>query len=96
MKADGGPAFPVFESYEPDAMRTPGIQYLGMTLRDWFAGKAREGDIELHMEQENLQRYREHGNNESGVPLYLPCTREEAKFLYADAMLEAREVEDHE
>jgi hypothetical protein len=42
-KHNGGPAFPckilVNQSSDPLATRQP-VRYTGMTLRDWFAGKA--------------------------------------------------------
>ena len=96
MKNDGGPAFPLVVPEHWPPMRDGCLGYSGMSLRDWFAGMAREEDIELHQEHENLLRYREYGNNESGTPLYPPCTRQRAKFLYADAMLKAREVGDED
>ena len=38
---DGGPAFPVADSHHPNGQ----VQYgdNGMSLRDWFAGKALQG-----------------------------------------------------
>ena len=51
---DGGPAFPRPASeYEPNGMRTDGkiaaVPFTGMTLRDYFAGKAMEGIIKSAM-----------------------------------------------
>jgi hypothetical protein len=47
-----------------------------MSLRDWLAGQASEEDISEH------RRNWPHGTSQP--------TREEAKYLYADAMLAAR------
>ena len=46
----------------------------GMTLRDWFATHATDGDIM------NILKWTE-------------CTRQKARYIHADAMLKAREVE---
>ena len=66
---DGGMAFP----------RGPGPASDGMSLRDWFAGHASEGDIASHR-----------GVGPGSKPIY---SREMAKYRYADAMLAAREKE---
>jgi hypothetical protein len=50
-----------------------------MSLRDWFAGKATEKDIDAHL-------YVYAGAHST----LLPATREAAKYRYADAMLAAR------
>ena len=72
---DGGPAFP--ETRWDDKTRQE-VQWCGMTLRMWIAVHASEEDIRRHEER------------------MAPCrictyTREEARFRYADAMLEASE-----
>ena len=74
-KNDGGPAFPYV-----DATAGP---WPGMSLRDWFAGMATEGDIKHH---------RGPSYSQGGAAAY-NHTREEARYLHADAMLEARENE---
>lgn len=53
------------------------VYHAGMTLRDYFAARAGEEDISYYREF----KY--------GLP---SCTREQAKYRYADAMLAAREV----
>ena len=55
----------------------------GMTLRDWFAGQATDKDIHRHMP------WVEKRGAPLGVGEYA-CTHEEAKYRYADAMIEAR------
>ncbi len=50
----------------------------GLTLRDWFAGQATEDDIRDH-----LGKYQNYA---------WEFTREQAKYRYAAAMLEAREA----
>ena len=56
------------------------VRHPGMDLRDYFAAKASEQDIQEHL----WERVGGYGKIAS-------CTREEAKYKYADAMLKARE-----
>lgn len=51
-----------------------------MTLRDWFAGQASEDDVD---------QYLDYYLDEYGA-LVPRRTREQAKYAYADAMMEAR------
>jgi hypothetical protein len=44
---NGGPAFP-YAFHFPEQDGEPSGISLGMTLRDWFAGRATEQDIEHH------------------------------------------------
>ena len=80
------PAFPVQDAF---SMSTE----TGMTLRDYFAAKATEKDVE---EYERGSRIKEVprkdglGNERFSETVYY--TREQAKFRYADAMLKAREA----
>ena len=85
----GGAAFPV-TGYASCNGHTPPTDVVkmgcgGMTLRDWFAGRATEEDVAEHRTQEwvNANHYTEgyvrHTN-----------TREQAKYAHADAMLAAR------
>ncbi len=82
---DGGPAFPSNKPYE----NRPGFNspilaarhYSGMSLRDWFAGKATSEDIDEHLSIP----MRGHPGGESQL-----FTREQAKYRYADAMLAAK------
>ena len=80
----GGSAFPV-----PDI--DGGAVQEGMTLRDYFAAKATEEDINVHREgpmeehivsDVNGRKHITHRNTR--------YTREQAKYRYADAMLKAR------
>ena len=75
MIVDGGPAFPT-EQHECSDNTWNQTYEPGMTLRDWFAGHATEDDVHHWMDILFL-------NNKS-------VTREEAKYIYADAMIEAR------
>lgn len=74
----GGPAFPTKFSLPMGGE----YQSPGMTLRDWFAGQAREKDIMAHQEWV-------YGDDplEGASPVY---SREAAKYRYADAMLAER------
>ena len=90
MKADGGPAFPVREAerFNPENNETHAIeQHWGMSLRDWFAGKALMGWAA------GRNRPMEHEACE-------PASVARSCYAYADAMLRARErgvdVEDDE
>lgn len=81
-KNTGGPAFPSGNEvrYGPgDLYQTNG--HAGMTLRDYFAAKATEGDIDAH-----LHYFDKNGTMRNR-------TREAARFSYADAMLAEREKE---
>lgn len=73
-KDNGGPAFPN-ESHLYTEQR------IGMSLRDYFAAKATESDIESHRKLTK--------DPKDGVPRYQK-SREAAKFSYADAMLRER------
>jgi hypothetical protein len=83
----GGPAFPV-----PDIDGSAVSE--GMTLRDYFAAKASEGDILEHSQKGFIEEYvfylrngrKELRNREAR------WTREQSKYRYADAMLKAREA----
>jgi hypothetical protein len=71
---DGGPIHPSYE-----ITQFGGIYNIttsgGMSLRDYLADRASEEDIQAHRSIGTVQQAR---------------TREQAKYAYADAMLEAR------
>ena len=74
---DGGPAFAA-QGADRYAFQT------GMSLRDWFAGRAREEDIAEYMPPTLAAAAtfeKAHG---------FRATREWAKFQYADAMIAAQ------
>jgi hypothetical protein len=48
----------------------------GMSIRDYFAAHATEEDVRAHMYDDRLHQV---------------CSREAARYRYADAMLKARE-----
>ena len=81
----GGQAFP---------LKGPLMQSdeYGMTLRDYFAAKATEEDINAHQEGPMVEEHI--FSDEDGSKLITHrrtrYTREQAKYLYADAMLKAR------
>ena len=78
----GGPAFP----YVCDADFDYGT---GMTLRDYFAARATEQDIQRHRYTgEFVDGYA--GSHKTKIPVC--CSVEEARYKYADAMLKAREA----
>ena len=83
------PAFPVLIVDRPKEL----LQYNGMTLRDYFAAKANEEDIAAHLWKGFIERTVKTAPDgtryESSVAA--KWTREQAKYLYADAMLKARE-----
>ena len=74
---DGGLAYPYTE---PD-IRTDGVAaiHIGATLRDWFAGRATDGDVNDIQEDD--------GNSTS--PKWI--TRTQARYVHADRMLAERE-----
>lgn len=76
-KDNGGPAFKVMF----DA-RT-GKQIEGISVRDYIAVRATEEDIKNYMPSHS-------GLQGKAITGRLAKTREEAKYMYADAMLEER------
>lgn len=80
---NGGPAFPV--PLNPGASYQGHEPYDGMTLRDYFAVNATDGDISDIMCKHTETCY--HTN----VVSY-KITRQQARYMHADAMLKAREV----
>ena len=65
-------------------------------LRDFFAATATDLDVAPYLNDYNNLRQRPAGNNTPGVlwqatMVPTPRTREAARYLYADAMLEQRE-----
>jgi len=86
----GGPAFPSgLQEVEPDTVDS---LHKGMTLRDYFAAKASEEDINEHIWKGFVEDYTivssdgmTHIRKRQAM-----WTREQAKYRYADAMLKAR------
>lgn len=83
----GGPAFPgpyVNDKGGLEAVWKQG----GMTLRDYFAARATDQDIQRHRYTgEFVDGYA--GSHKTKIPVC--CSVEEARYKYADAMLKARE-----
>ena len=75
---DGGSAFPRTGHYHDDADTAFDSTSLdGMTLRDWFATHADEQDISNNRKMDSQGQW--------------TTSREQAKFLYADAMIAERD-----
>lgn len=74
---NGGPAFPSANDVEIGLITTSG--HAGMTLRDYFAAKASDGDV-----GEIMSRHFDHDSDEYTI------TRQQARYMHADAMLAAR------
>jgi hypothetical protein len=92
LQNDGGAAFPMHE--RDDALR-------GMSLRDWFAGKALPAAIEWHRLCEKEGIYRDGFDGKHDQPLlpdYDSNTKEIAFCCYAiaDAMLAERNRFDYQ
>jgi len=83
-KETGGPAFP-----------TNDVCYNGMTLRDYFAAKATDEDVRQYINDYSQMVDGFYFSVATGKPepTKMPTkrTREQAKYIYADAMLKARE-----
>ena len=89
---NGGPAFPQVDLKDHYGMLVPDRQ-AGMTLRDYFAAKASEEDINQHIwkgHKEDFVAIDGYGKK-TVLQREEMRTREEAKYQYADAMLKARE-----
>jgi hypothetical protein len=83
-KHDGGPAFPVTAERRPDDTHVPGWD--GMSLRDYFAGKALAGLLSSSESIGAMSRVAEkEGFRDSSDVV------SRAAYCYADAMLAARE-----
>ena len=78
-KNNGRPAFPIGKPAQVGDVVVGG--HPGMSLRDWFAGHATDADVSWH--RHASRDWAGHARDEA-------CSREVAKFRYADAMLEAR------
>jgi len=85
-KNTGGPAFPHIDS-------GCGRFESGMTLRDYFAAKASEEDIQAHIWKgfNEVQIRTAPDGKKYEISVAATWTREQAKYLYADTMLKARE-----
>jgi len=77
-KDNGGPAFPVIDVMALDPSATVEMIALtnGMTLRDYFAAKASDADVERIM----LESY-------DPVLECYQVSRQQARYMHADAML---------
>jgi hypothetical protein len=88
----GGPAFPIpLQSGQSWQGMAPCD---GMTLRDYFAAKASEEDINEHIWKGHTEDYvtTDGYGKKSVIQRQAMWTREEARYRYADAMLKAREA----
>lgn len=87
---DGGPAFPVQElnhDGSPYSLQT------GMSLRDYFAAHASEFDIKRHMPTGRIvPKISVSGGTKHFYDEAEMRTAEQARYHYADAMLEARKA----
>lgn len=85
------PAFPT-SNWQKITPRASGYNE-GMTLRDYFAAKASEEDIEAHINGSKTEHIVQGSDGVKRIvhknTIY---TREQAKYKYADAMLKAREA----
>ena len=93
------PAFPgkqkalLIKSEHSDIAKEYEIDQNGMTLRDYFAAKATEKDVEEYERGSRIKEVpRKDGVGSDRVREIVYYTREQAKFRYADAMLKAREA----
>ncbi len=89
--SDGGPAFP-HKVFVGESLASMKIEYQGMSLRDWFAGRAvNECLVGAKTWAEKVIA--------NGSPVGAPDISANAArhaYLIADAMLAAREVTDAE
>ena len=83
IKENGGPAFPVDVLYEQDGQKHRLVAD-GISMRDYFAANATDADVSFYMYE------RVPVESCFSVGIKVVRTREQAKYAYADAMLEAR------
>lgn len=95
-KKTGGPAFPSISHAKTsrDGEHWYNIRTEGMTLRDFFATKATDGDIADMMERiPKIEKVYTDGTGSSSLYRGLPeNARQIARYMHADAMLKAREA----
>ena len=86
-----GPAFPAERARCDDGGWRPAM-YSGMTLRDYFAAKASEEDIQRHLfTGRTVEVVVERTNGRKEIDKQPEVqTREQARYAFADAMLAAR------
>lgn len=77
---DGGPAFPVMHSIDGNWQKEPIEKFMGLSLRDWFAGQAMVGVI---VGSAVVQE-------ETGTASDYPSRVAEGAYEIADAMLSTR------
>jgi hypothetical protein len=89
---NGGPAFPAMEVRTHDTGDLVENASQGMTMRDYFAAKASEEDINEHIWKGYKEEYvDDDGRGTKSIrKRQAMWTREEARYRYADAMLKAR------
>lgn len=80
-KTDGGAAFPVVH---PDGM---GVQYFGLSVRDYFAAKAMQARLSDYESAISLKA----AADKHGIPIAEEVAVQ--AYAFADAMLKARENE---
>jgi hypothetical protein len=101
-KQDGGPAFPFGQTDSMSGQLVNGWGSEGMTLRDYFAAKASEADIQevlcSHIAPSYFQEKSDAKMRKSKFPMPPICiektytiTRQQARYMHADAMLKERE-----
>lgn len=95
-KNTGGPAFPCDNIIirKPNGALADHVSETGMTLRDFFATKATDGDIAEMMERiPKIEKVYTDGTGSSSIYRGLPeNARQIARYMHADAMLKAREA----
>ncbi len=85
MKDTGGPAFPFW--CDSNGM----ANFQGMTLRDYFAAKASDADIEDLRERTKRQTVQINSMGRREISLVVPRDwRQIARYIHADAMLAER------
>lgn len=92
IEKTGGPAFPAMEVRTHDTGDIVHNASQGITVRDYFAAKASEEDINEHIWKGFKEEYvyeKYDGTKETRMRQAM-WTREEARYRYADAMMKAR------
>lgn len=88
---NGGPAFPV--TLQRGEMYKTHAEFDGMTLRDWFATHASEQEIGEIMADHVCPEWCARQDAEPGTwsRMVFTITRQQARYIHADRMLEARQ-----
>jgi hypothetical protein len=94
---DGGPAFPVMHSIDGNWVKTPREEYMGLSLRDYFAAHADISDFDFGNNVDEAAKtlgvVMPTDNSLAEMVKFSLKIAAALRFAQADAMLAAREAD---